>query len=247
MQPYQTEAILLTTRDWSSADRMATLLSREYGKITAIAYGARRARNSLSGCVQPFMHLDLVLTPGNTIDCIKQAEIRNSFRPLRENLDYMVFGTLIAELIQEICPERQPEPEIFALLLASLAQISQRNPRLVASACLWQILAFSGFRPQYTHCVACGAVLTFPAFFDSKLGGGVCSQACASSAAVPFSEAACSFLDNLLRVSMEEPQSFTVSGSALLETEKILTDYLLYCLEKPLKSMSFIKQLANLG
>lgn len=247
MVQYQTEAILLSTHDWSHADRMVTLFSRLHGKITAIAYGARRPKNTFSGSIQSFTYLDLVLSPGKNLDCIKQCEIKNSFREIRENLHYMAYGAVLAEITSALCPEKQPENGVFELLLAAFKQLTQRNPRLVILAAAWQLLSLTGFRPEYNNCVACGTPINhFPAFFDATVGGLLCCSCRTTAQPSIFTENMQLFLDNLLHVNLDNPTRFTVSGTTLVQIEKILFSYLHHCLERPLKSVEFIQHLSEL-
>lgn len=243
MTQYQTEAVLLGVRNFGEADRMVTLFSREFGKITAVAYGARRPRNRLAAGMQAFMHADLLLQTGKNLDSIKQYEAKNPFRRLQENLTYMAYATFLAELASELCPERQPEPLVFDLLIQLFHFISLRNPRLVALAGAWQLLALAGYSPEYRHCVACNRELHFPAYFDASAGGGVCLE-CGHSGLLEFHQSTAAFIHRLLGLNWSEPSHFSVSGAALTQSEKILTAYLLCQTDKPLKSMEFIQQVA---
>jgi DNA repair protein RecO (recombination protein O) len=245
MSQYKTEAILLSTRDWQEADRIITLLSRDYGKIVAMAYGIRRAKNHFAGTLQQFMHVEVVLAPGKNMESIKQCDIKNSFKEVRDNLDYMAYGALMLEMVNELCPERQAEPLIFDLLLAGINQLWQHNPRLVALAVSWQLLALSGFCPEYRKCISCGNLLTGNAFFDARLGGAIC-QNCGDKSLPEFSMAAQKFLACLLMLDLASPAPFTVTGLALKQVEAMLLAYARVCLDKPLKSIAFINQLAIL-
>lgn len=246
MAQYKTEAILLLARDWQEADRIITLFSREYGKIVAMAYGVRRARNHFAGTLQQFMYVEVVLAPGKNMDSIKQCDIKNPFKEIHSNLDYMAYGALIVEMVNELCPAGQPEPLIFDLLLAAITQLTRHNPRLVALAAAWQLLSLAGYHPQYTQCVSCKESLDEKAYFDAKAGGGVCSN-CADKALPQFSAAAQNFLDCLLHLDLGSPKAFTVTGLALMQVEAILLAYVLYCLDKPLKSIAFIRQLSSIN
>lgn len=241
MTQYQTEAILLAVRNWGEADKMVTLFSREHGKITAIAYGARRPKNRLASGMQPFMHINVSLAPGKSLDYIKQYETINTFRELREKLELVAYGAFLAELTAELCPDHQPEPLVFDLLQGILQLLSQRNPRVVVLAGAWQLLALAGFSPHCSQCTVCGKELSLPAYFNIASGGGVCSV-CRNPESFEFSMEAAHFLDNLLNLDWQNPGHFTVTGATLAETEKLFSCYLRYHVDKPLKSLAFIKE-----
>ncbi len=245
MAQYQAEAILLAVRDWGEADRLVTLFSREYGKIIAMAYGARRPRSHLGGSMQTFTHMDVSLLPGKGIDSIRQTQIKQTFRTIGENLDCMAYGSFLTELVAELCPERQPEPLIFDLLLGIFELLTKRNPRVVALAGAWQLLALAGYQPENTRCVSCGQILTFPAYFSADAGGGVCSD-CDHQGLLEFNAEAHAFLESLLKLDWQDPGHFTIRSTVLAQTEQFLLSYLLYRLDKPLKSLNFIKQVSTI-
>ncbi|SHI37931.1 DNA repair protein RecO [Propionispora hippei] len=238
---YPVEAVLLAVRDWRDADRLVTLFSKEQGKLTAVAYGARRPSNRLAGSIQPFAYLDLQLQSGTGMEVIKQCEVKNHFRPVREELTSMSYASFLTELVIELCPERQPEPLLFDILLDAFSLMRTRNPRIVALAAAWKIVEISGYVPEWQVCVACGQALQYPAFFDAGAGGAACSVC--SSRELQLDKPAVELINTLLELDFKQPEDFSVTGAALVQAEAVLVKYLLYCLDKPLKSLGFIRQL----
>ncbi|MBP2632459.1 MAG: repair protein recO [Firmicutes bacterium] len=245
MAQYSTEAILLAVRNWGEADKMVTFFSRELGKITAVAYGCRRPKSPLAGGMQAFSHLELGVMAGTHLDTIKQCETITSFKNLRENLDAMAYASFLTELVVEVCPERHPEPHIYDLLVCALRMLSKRNPRLVALAAAYQLVEYTGYQPVYTVCVACGQNIETDAFFSFEKGGVICNQ-CSSPGMIDMPLKMQGFIQNLLQLDWEKPKKFSINGAILVQTEKLLLDYLVFFIEKPLKSLAFIKQLAVL-
>lgn len=244
-QPYNTEALILSVREMGEADRLVVLFSRDLGKLTAAAYGARRPRSRLAGTVQSFALVDVSLLPGRTLESIGQCEVRRSFRELREDLNLMTYAAFLTELVSELWPERSPEPSAFEVLYGALSLMSQRNPRLVSLAGAWQLLALAGFHPEYERCVACGQVLALPAYFDACAGGGVC-PVCEHDGMLPLDEAVCGFVEHLLNVNWQQPQHFKVSGASLLQAEKMLIEFIAHRIERPLKSVRFIQMMKGI-
>lgn len=240
---YQTEAILIAARDWGEADKAVTLFSREFGKISAFANGARRPKNRLAGAMQLFQDLDLTMMSGKTFDSVKQADIRQPFRHMREDLLAMAYGMFLAEIIAELCPERQPEPRVFDVFQAVLPWFKERNPRVLALAAAWQILAALGYEPQVERCSLCGQATIPLVCFSVQQGGALCRQ-CAVPGLPVWEPALGELLSLLLALTWEEPQRFTVNGGQLVALEQILLKYLQFQLDKPLKSVQFIRQLA---
>ena len=241
-QQYVTEAIVLSVRDMGEADRLAIVFSREHGKLSAAAYGARRPRSRLAGAVQSFSLVDIALMPGRNLETIGQCEVKRSFRELREDITLMTYAAFLAELVTELWPDRSPEPSAYDVLLGSFSLLLERNPRLVSLSGAWQLLALAGFHPEYERCVDCGQVLALPAFFDACAGGGVCPL-CEHAGMQPLDDAVCGFVDKLLNVNWKQPPQFKVTGATLLQAEKMLIEFIAHRIERPLKSVRFIQMM----
>ncbi|HWR43899.1 DNA repair protein RecO [Sporomusa sp.] len=240
---YQTEAILLAARDWSAADRVVTLFSREHGIVTAMAYGARQPRNRLGGGLQPFSHLNLAISSGGKgMDTIKQCEIQTSFRQIREDLTRLAYANFIAELTTGLWPERQSAPEVFDTLLTVLNLLAARNPRIAALAGAWHLMVFAGFQPEYERCARCGRELSLPACFSYPDGGGTC-YSCTPSGAPEFEQSDKDFLDKLLTMDLSQPGQFAINAKTLASAESLLYGFVRYQLERPLKSLDFINRI----
>ena len=236
-----TEAVLLAVRDWGDADRIVTLFSKDYGKMRAIAYGARRLKSSLAGSVQTFSYVNMVLYPGKNISTIRQCVVVDSFQSLREDLRLTAYGAFITELTSELWPEGQAEPAVFILLLSALQLLARRNPRIVAMAVAWQLLALAGFCPVITECVECGATEFTPQGFKASAGGVVCEACCHDLPECTAEDV--TFLSLLLQMDLDCPAHFTIHGATLMHCEKILLDFLAYHLDKKLNSLSFISSI----
>ena len=239
---YQTEAILLTARDWGAADRMVTLFSREYGIVTFMAYGARKAKSQLGGSLQAFTHLHLSVANGRGIDSVKQCDVQTSFREIREDLTRLAYANFIAELTTGLWPERQAEEEVYVSLLAILHLLALRNPRIAALIGAWQLMALAGFQPEYNLCTLCGQKLNLPDGFSYEAGGGLCLH-CNAADKVPFSLADRDFLAKLFSVNLNDPGQFAISAKTLINIEQLLHGFVRHQLERPLKSLAFIKQI----
>lgn len=244
MSEYKTEAILLAVRDYGDTDRMVTLFSRDYGKLTTVAYGARRPRSALAGSCQPFVHADLSLMTGKNLELLRQCEIRRSFRELREDLDKMAYANFLAELTAELWPERVADVAAFDLLLACFDVLAERNPRITALAAAVQLLALAGLRPELDNCLVCGQPIAFPAHFDPRAGGALCLS-CATESQLAYTEDIKLFIERLSDLDWQSPGHFTVTGAVLLQAEKLLTDFMIWHLERPLKSLAFIATIAQ--
>ncbi len=150
------EALVLATRNWGEADKMASLLTRECGRVEAAAFGCRRPKSALAAGMQMFSHLDVELTEGGRVWTVRQCSLKGRFRRLSEDLSAMAYGSFVAELALELFPEHEPAPDAFDRLLQIFCAFEERNPRLVALAAAYQLLALAG-RPSKSRCPSTSA------------------------------------------------------------------------------------------
>ena len=252
MAEIKCEAVILFTRDWGASDRLAAFFTKEFGKLTVMAYGARYAKSSF-GSLQPFAYAAVTLQQGKNVDRVKQYDIIRSFRELREDLCRMAYSSFVAELVSELWPDRQTDLQVFELLLNSFGLMVKRNPRLVSLASAWQLINIAGLKPEFSCCVMCGCSLSYPAGFDIGAGGTVCN-ACLKlnmenykkngpDCILNFTESDKEFLDFIFKLDWQVPGEYKVSGATLLKVEKLLLQFIRCNIDKQLKSIDFISKL----
>ena len=190
-----------------------------------------------------FHVLELQLMEGQRIDTVKQCTLQQSFKPLREDLNAMAYGSFIAELALSLFPEQLPQPEIFDRLLAIFSSFGSRSPRLLALAAGYQLLALAGSKLEFMHCVHCGRALSETGFFSLPDGGMLC-ESCGQEPLPQLAVGVRNFAMRLEELEWQKPPTFLVKKTELLQTEQILLSCLQQLLGKPLKSLEFIQPLA---
>lgn len=172
---YRTEAIVLKASDFGEAHRLVTLLTPGRGRLRAVAKGVRRPTSRLAAALLPFTHARLLLWEGRSLDGVSQAEIRRSFRPLREDLGRMARAFYACELTDELVPEGVEAGGAFRLLLSTLGLLAF-GPRtdLPLRYLELHLLRLTGHLPRLDACAACGRAVAPPARFDPAAGGCLC-------------------------------------------------------------------------
>ena len=120
----RSEVIILKRSDFGEADRLLTVLTPSHGKLRALAKGARKPTARKSGHVELFMLTDMLIAHGRTWDIISQAEVVESYRDLREDLDKTSHAYYLAELMDRFTEEHDPNQPLFELLALTLARLS---------------------------------------------------------------------------------------------------------------------------
>ena len=117
---YATEAIVLKRTDLGEADRILTLFTPGKGKIRAVAKGTRRPISKMAGHLDLLCRSQLQLALGRNLDIVTQAEGRENFLHLRNDLWHMTCGFYLAELVDRFVEDQMQHYDIYVLLLETL-------------------------------------------------------------------------------------------------------------------------------
>lgn len=240
---YKAEAIVLRVQPFGEADRLATLLSPEHGRIRAVAKGARRGR-ALAAAIQPFVHADLVLWQGRQLDGISQAEVRDARRGLSLALETVTAASYCCELAEGFAAERQEAPELFSALGGVLDALGRQGPTgRLAELLRWfdlRLLGVSGFSPELDACTGCGRGIgepDGPVGFSPEGGGVLCAE-CAhqTPGSVRLAPNALRALRHLARVGAVDAERVRVGPRTMAEMDRALRLQLQGILQRPLRS-----------
>jgi len=179
MPSYRAEAIVLRTHKLGEADRIITLLTRERGKVRAVAKGVRRTKSKFGARLEPFSRVDLLVFEGKNLDIITQAESLNAYgQDLALDYSLWTAGQTMLETADRLTPEDSISTESqYLLLVGALRTLvtGEHASGLVLDAFLLRALSMAGYSPTLNACVICGVAGTQP-FFHVSTGGGLCVE-----------------------------------------------------------------------
>lgn len=174
---YRDEAVVLRTQKLGEADRIVSLLTRHNGRVRAVAKGVRRTTSRFGSRLEPFMHVDLQLAHGRSLDVVTQAV---TVAPYGERIcsDYGLYttGTAMLETAERlVMEEREPSVQQFLLLAGGLRVLAARehDPGLILDSFLLRSMAVAGYAPSFGDCARCGAPGPHRSFTPAH-GGMLC-------------------------------------------------------------------------
>lgn len=243
---YRSEGIVLRRRDFGEADRLLTLYTRDYGKVRAIAKGARKPQSRKGGHIELFMRTNFLIARGRTLDIVTQAELVEPYRGLRDDLARTAYASYAVELLDNFTAEEDRDLRKYNLLVQALHWLEEATDlRLAARYYELHILALAGYQPQLFRCLDCGEqILEQDQFFSAELGGLLCPESRARDRqARPISAAAVKILRYLQTRDWETVKVLRLRETLLGELEAINLHYLRHILERNLKSAEFLQRL----
>jgi DNA repair protein RecO (recombination protein O) len=179
MSTEKANALVLRTIEFSETSLIVSLFTREFGKIGALAKGARRLKNPFESALDVLTHCRIVFLhkSSEALDLVTEARLVRRFRPNCGNLAGLYAGYYVAELLGDLTDENDPHPELFDLAdetLAALATgetVHRRLARFELGA-----LRFLGHMPSLDQCAECGKKIEMSGriAFGGIHGGALC-------------------------------------------------------------------------
>jgi len=252
---YRTEAVVIRRQDIGEADRLLTLYTPGFGKLRAIAKGARRPTSRKAGHLELFIHSTLLIARGRSLDIITQAESLHAFRPLREDLTRITYAHYIVELLDRFTAEGQENAAAFHLLVETLGRLCEtRDLPLMARDYELRLLTLEGYQPQLFTCVECGEVIR-PVFnyFDPSRGGVLCprdGEGALRDAVRRVRPIALNTLKVLRYMQTHDASAsnrLRLTAATHRDLEAMMLNYITYILERNLKSVEFLDQVRQHG
>ncbi len=179
-----TPAIVLRTVDFGESDRIVTVLSRDFGKFTGIAKGAKRSRRRFSGALEIFarIRLDFQRRRDSQMAFLERAVVRAPWPALVQSIPRYTAAVHVIEVADKISVEHEVGDDLFQAIDAALDCLGQADPgRFVLRLFELSVLAAGGWRPRFDVCVVCGRAPAAPGHAASLDvdGGGVRCARCA--------------------------------------------------------------------
>jgi DNA repair protein RecO (recombination protein O) len=174
---YRDEAVVLRTHKLGEADRIVTMLTRQHGKVRAVAKGVRRTSSKFGSRLEPFMVADVQLYEGRSLDIVTQAESIGAYGALIAD-DYARYtaASAMVETADKVT-EDEGSGQQYLLLVGALRSLSRQehSPSLTLDSYLLRALSVAGWAPSFLDCSRCGAPGPHSAIVV-QLGGVVCDE-----------------------------------------------------------------------
>jgi DNA repair protein RecO (recombination protein O) len=206
-----TEALVLRTMKYSESSLIATLFTRDHGKISLLAKGARRKTRPFGASVEVMNHVCAVIyhKSQRELQLLTQCDLVKRYPVLVEDLPCMGIGMTAVELLHLSTEHDEPHPEVFDLTVNLFQTLQSATQRYKNALYAYEVrlLGLLGFKPSLRQCVSCKEDLSSfrTAMPQGRLrvtGNGVLCERCGerSDAGVVISSAACAALESFQNI-----------------------------------------------
>jgi len=173
--------LVVRVSDWSETSRIATLWTRELGKVRALAKGGRRLKSAFESSLDLLTVAGIVLLrkTSGSLDLLTEAQVQERFPRLRQDLQALYAGYYLAELLGDWTEDYDPHPNLYDEALATLRDLGQPDvltgPRLAHFELA--LLRELGYAPVLDRCVECvDSLPTSGLALSGAVGGVVCPK-----------------------------------------------------------------------
>lgn len=183
MSSEKTLAIVLRVVEFSETSVVVTLFTQQFGKISALAKGARRPKGPFESALDVLAMIRIVFLhkSSESLDLLTEAKLERRFRSASQDLGRLYAGYYVAELLQEMTDRGDPHPALFQAADEALVSIDA-GELLPAVILRFELRALQdlGHMPLLDACVVCGEA------FESHQGriafgllaGGILCERC---------------------------------------------------------------------
>lgn len=238
MPVYRDEAVVLRTHKLGEADRIVTMLTREHGKVRAVAKGVRRTTSKFGARLEPFMVADVQLYEGRSLDIITQAESLGSYgAQITAHYGSYTAASAMVETADRLT-ESEGSLQQYLLLVGALRSLSKREhgADLTLDSYLLRALSMAGWAPSFQDCSRCGAEGDHSTVVV-QLGGIVCDD-CAPPGSPRLDAATIGLLGALLTGDWGTAEAATDRTKG--QATGVVAAYTQWHLERSLRSLQHV-------
>ncbi|MGB9682695.1 MAG: DNA repair protein RecO [bacterium] len=173
MRSYYITGLILSHKNIGEGDRLIILLTRERGKLKAVARGSRKISSKLAGSLEPLNAIRAWINIGKTFDIVKGVEVIKAFPNIRKDLNKYLTAVRMLEFTEVITPENDSGENFYRLLLGVLTALDRYDANIESLLRFFWINAISlaGYKLRLDRCI-CGREDIF--YFSPSLGGVIC-------------------------------------------------------------------------
>ncbi len=240
-----TPGLVLRVTEYNDRDALLTLLTPEYGKLTAKARGLRRRNSPLIAPCQLLAYGEFTLFEYKGQYTVNEAHSIELFQGLRKDLCKLSLGTYFAQVAEVLSLEDLPNPELLSLVLNSFFALDKlgKAETLVKAAFELRASSMAGYTPDLSGCHGCGN--QNPAYFDISGGSLLCEgcRAAAGGIRMPLTPSVLEAMRYIVYCEGKKLFSFEIGADSMEQLSGITEAYLTTQLERGFTTLDFYKSL----
>ena len=153
--------VVLRTQRLTETSLIARWLTRDAGRLSTVAKGARRPKSPFAGKLDLFIEADFTFNRSrrSELHTLREMSVRQFHPPLRNDIERLQLAAYCTALLEQTTETDTPLPGLFELFTGLLMQLSLSGarPRLVFAFEL-KLLVLLGLSPSWEQTRLTGPV-----------------------------------------------------------------------------------------
>jgi DNA repair protein RecO (recombination protein O) len=239
-------AIVIRQADFSESSRVVTLFTRNFGKVAALAKGAKRLKGPFDAALDLLAICDVVFIRKSSsgLDLLTEAKLQQRFKPRSGDLGSLYAGYYVAELLDALSEEHDPHPLLYDESVLALERLAGDLP-LNLSVLRFElvILREIGQLPAFDVCVACGQAVGAVGRYGFQVSqGSLICQNCFGDDALRYSmtAGAAAAMRTLAGTSPSAVRNLAVSASQMREMRAVVNASIAHTLGRKPKTLRYL-------
>lgn len=172
-----TRAYVLRATDYKENDKLLTLFSLEYGKLTATLRGVKKPKAKFKFASQPFALIEFVLAERGGYYTVTGAQAIDAFFPLTADVEKFYAVSVMAQSLLETLQEKQADVRLFTAFGHTLGVMvyEKTDAKLMLIHFLTNLLLREGWGAGFTRCRVCDTPIQ-SGYFSLAEGGCFCKE-----------------------------------------------------------------------
>ena len=150
MKIQQSEALTLRTYPYAESHKIGVFLTRDYGKVRGVAYGAKKPSNRYGSALEPLTYIRLTFSKKEhrQLAVIRSCEIIQDFSTEPATWEISLYLSYFAELLNEFSKEQEESEKLMRLALAVIEASRKVSIDLLARYLELWLLKLEGVLPR---------------------------------------------------------------------------------------------------
>ncbi len=244
-----TDAVVLRTVNYSETSIIVTLFTKNSGKITLMAKGARKPKSPFAAQLEPMniLNINYFHKDSRNIQLLKESTFIDNSMSIRETYESLNYGLSIVEILDKLLQEYDVDPIIYRLCIKTLSAIKDSLAQydIIFSFFLLQLSIRLGFMPELNRCCNCTQPLE-TAKFDEHRGELMCEN-CVHGGEIKFSAGTIKLLQALIKTHIDNLHELKYADQNLIEIDSFLDYYSKFHLDgmTKVKSLKILRELVH--
>ena len=247
MKIFETDAIVLSTRDHGESDRLVTFHSAGFGRLRGIAKGARRSRKRFANVFEPCSLVRLECRERNSCIWIEACKLVEPYLPMRKDIEKWAYAALFSEIVLEMVPEGEPHPAPFFLHKETLDRLERdKDPQNVLLLALLRFQFLMGYMPALDGCAICQRTIKTAQkwFWQPAHGKLVCEDHfCPNTAYVALDMGTLALIHYMRKIPLEKIWRLRMRQEMKAPLLMGLLDWFCYHTRKEIQSIKVLNQI----